>query len=568
MKDDLRMLVAVNQSGAFGAWFTRVRHLLTTLASRTKGRLFRKYAGLLVALVGTALTMSTAIDTYYSFQENREALVAIQREKAIGAATIIEQFVKEIEGQVGWTTHASFVAGQSGADQRRFDFLRLLRQAPAITEVSYIDAVGREQLRVSRLSMDVVASNADRSNEPQFKMAKIGRRHVSEVYFRKESEPYLTLSVAGSGRNVGVTVAEVNLKFIWDVVSRLKVGRSGSAYVIDNRGLLIAHPDIGLVLRKTDLSALAHVAAARAAKPVAGSGVAFNSVVNDPQGREVLTAFAPVESLGWNVFVDLPTSEAFEPLYASMLRSGIVLLGGLGLAGLAGLWLAQRMVVPIHVLAAGAAKIGAGDLDYRLKLKTGDEVETLADGFNDMGARLKESYAGLERKVEERTRELQDALEYRTATSEVLNVISRSPNDLQPVFDAIVKTAARLCRADHATIFRLEKGLYHVAASDRADAAFVQYLRCNPMGPGRGSLVGRTALERKTVHFAGRARGQRVHVVRVAENRQVPQYARCAVAAQRRADRCDRHCAGRGRAVHGQGNRPCHHIRRPGRHRH
>ena len=94
MKDDLRMLVAVNQSGALGAWFTRIRHLVMTLASRTKGRLFRKYAGLLAALVGTALAISTAIDTYYSFQENREALVAIQREKAIGAATIIEQFVK------------------------------------------------------------------------------------------------------------------------------------------------------------------------------------------------------------------------------------------------------------------------------------------------------------------------------------------------------------------------------------------------------------------------------------------------------------------------------------------
>ncbi len=327
---------------------------------------------------------------YYSYEENRAALVAIQREKAIGAATVIEQFVKEIEGQVGWTTHATFVTGQSGAEQRRFDFLRLLRQAPAITEVAYLDAQGREQLRVSRLSMDVAGSGVDRSGELQFRQAKERRRHMSEVYFRKESEPYMTLSIAGPGRNSGVTVAEVNLKFIWDVISRMKVGKAGAAYVVDNRGLLIAHPDIGLVLRKTDLSASPQVAAARSSPMTSGTGAVFPSIARDPTGREVLTASAPVESLGWHVFVDLPTSEAFESLYASLLRSGLVLLSGLGLAALAGLWLAQRMVVPIRALANGAAKIGAGDLDHRLDIRTGDEVETLATGFNEMGARLKE----------------------------------------------------------------------------------------------------------------------------------------------------------------------------------
>ena len=79
---------------------------------------------------------------------------------------------------------------------------------------------------------------------------------MSPVYFRKESEPYLTMAIAGAGRSGGVTVAEVNLKFIWDVVSRIQVGKAGAAYVVDERGLLIAHPDIGVVLRKTDLSRL------------------------------------------------------------------------------------------------------------------------------------------------------------------------------------------------------------------------------------------------------------------------------------------------------------------------
>ena len=228
-------------------FWTRRRHKTRSL--------LRKYAALLVALVGGSLIVNAAIEMYYSYGESREALIAVQREKAQGAAAVIEQFVKEIEGQVGWAT--GFLPAGSGLEQRRFDFLRLLRQAPAITEVSYLDGDGREQIKVSRLAMDTLASGADLSQEPKFAEARANKRYFSPVYFRKESEPYLTLAIAGAGRSSGVTVAEVNLKFIWDVISRIHVGKAGAAYVVDERGLLIAHPDIGIVLRKTDLARLA-----------------------------------------------------------------------------------------------------------------------------------------------------------------------------------------------------------------------------------------------------------------------------------------------------------------------
>jgi GAF domain-containing protein/HAMP domain-containing protein len=479
----------------------RLRRGLAEAVQQAKGRLFRKYAVLLVSLVGSALVISSAIETYNSYIENREALIAVQREKAIGAATIIEQFVKEIEGQVGWTTHATFVAGPSGAEQRRFDFLRLLRQAPAITEVAYLDPQGKEQLRVSRLSMDVAGSGIDRSGERQFKEAKAKRRHVGEVYFRKDSEPYMALSIAGPSRSAGVTVAEVNLKFIWDVISRLRIGKAGAAYVVDERGLLIAHPDIGLVLRKTDLSALPQVAAARSTPKATGSGTAFPAIARDPSGREVLTASAAVATLGWHVFVDLPVSEAFEPLYASFWRSIAILLAALGLAGLAGLWLARRMVVPIHALADGAARIGRGDLDHRLSIRTGDEVETLAQGFNEMAGRLKDSYEGLERKVEERTRELQEALEHQTATAEVLSVISRSPSKVEPVMEAIVSTARRLCDAEQATIWRIENGEFRPISYSGLDNTRADQVSSFRLPLGTDTTLGRAALEGRAVQF-------------------------------------------------------------------
>src|SRR5262249_14396992 len=91
--------------------------------------------------------------------------------------------------------------------------------------------------------------------------------------------------------------------------------------------------------------------------------------------------------------------------------------------------------------------------------------------------------------VQARTREVEESLEYQTAISDVLNVISRSPNELQPVIDAILQTAARLCEAEYALFWRLQDGAYHLAGASNADAAFVKHCAEHPIRPGRGSVA-------------------------------------------------------------------------------
>jgi signal transduction histidine kinase len=461
--------------------------------------LFRKYAIYFAALVSFALVASAAMGLYFTYQENKAALLDLQREKAVAAAARIEAYVQEIEHQLGWLRLPQ--VGTPSLEQRRVEYLKLLRQVPAVTDVVLLDRTGKELLRVSRLAMDVVASQADLSKDPKFTEAKSGKTYLGSVYFRKETEPYMTMAVAGIGEGTGVTVAEVNLKFIWDVITRIRIGEHGLAYVVDARGRLIAHPDISLVLQKTDLSGLPQVKAALAAQPDADP--AQFAISRNLQGREVLTAHAGIGSLGWQVFAEQPIAEAFEPLYASLRRTGYLLLAGLAFAIAASLYVARRMVQPIQAIRAGAAQLATGKLDQPIEVGTGDELQSLAGEFNQMAQQLQESRADLERKVAQRTAQLKETLEYQTATAEILRVISDSPTDVQPVFDAIVRRVNELCQSLFAVVFVFDGELVHLGAAspptpaENLDRILTRY----PMEPSESQVSGRVVLSKSVVRI-------------------------------------------------------------------
>ena len=472
---------------------------------KTRRRLFTKYVGLFVAVVSVALLSNGIFDVFFYYQEHKASLIRIQREQAQAAAAKIGQFIKEIESQLGWTTQLPWSAGS--IEQRRFDALRLLRQVPAITELAQLDASGKERLRVSRLAMDVVSSGTDFSNDPKFTEAVARKVYYGPVYFRRESEPYMTLAIAGTRRDAGVSVAEVNLKLIWDVVSQIKVGEHGHAYVVDAQGRLIAHPDISLVLRNTDMSRLAQVRAARS-----GAGDSPPETVQEAdniEGRKVLTAYAPVVPLGWLVFVELPADEAYAPLYAALQRLALVLLAALGFAVLAGMFLAGRMVGPIQALRAGAARIGKGDLSQQIAIKTGDELEALANQFNDMAGRLQESYAGLEQKVELRThevqtrsRELAQSVQELRALGEVTQAVT-STLDLETVLSTIVAKAVQLSGTEAGSIYVSDPTTheFHQRATHGMSEALIAELNRQGVGLGEKTIAD-AAAQRTPVQVA------------------------------------------------------------------
>ncbi|HWI14131.1 MAG TPA: cache domain-containing protein, partial [Burkholderiales bacterium] len=277
-------------------------------ASAASSRLYRKYA-LSLALAGCVGLLGSGIaDIYFAQRELRTRLTEVRHEKAAFAAWRVEQFFRDIEQQLGWI--AAPAIERPLADVR-LDLQRLLRQVPAVSELHLVDARGREELFVSRFNPDRIGSGRDWSREDAFVQSAPGRTYASAVYFRRETEPYLSLSVREGRPGGDVLIAEVNLKAIWRVISGIRVGETGYSYAVDESGRLVAHPDLTLVLSRTSVVGLPQVGTALARLKGESAEVAPRDVTGvDMTGAPVMTSDVPLPSLRWVVFVEQPIAEA------------------------------------------------------------------------------------------------------------------------------------------------------------------------------------------------------------------------------------------------------------------
>ena len=397
-----------------------------------RGSLRRRYTLTFVLVVSLPLVAYGLVSTSLTYRQQRDALAAVQLAQAEASAARILQFLHEVELQLTWLTGLPWSDGI--APQRRLDALRVLRQAPAITDIVLVDGQGRERVTESRHELSQLDTLASRSASPAFAGARANRVYFGDVSFRKGSEPFMTVAVAGSSASDGVAIAEVSLKRIWDVVAPIRIGTDGIAYVMDRSGRLIAHPDINLVLRNTDLSLM--LGAFESARQEGGAPQVLRMI--GTRGQVVLASSTVIAPVGWRVVVEQPKDEADEPVRAAMRSALWMAVASLLLALAAATWSAWRMATPLRALARGAAKIGAGELGHRIDLRTGDELQALGDRFNAMADELQSSYGTLERKVDERTRELSEANRARS------RLIAATSHDLRQPLHALNLLVAQL----------------------------------------------------------------------------------------------------------------------------
>lgn len=399
--------------------------------------LFAKYVVALVGLVVFVLAVNGAIETWITYRGIKSSVNDGMSEKAEATAKRIQQSLSDLERQISWVTRAF----SNTTDLRRADYVQLLRRVPQVSQLSLLNAQGREQLRMTRQTV-TLDSNADFSRDARLTETIARGTSFAPAYFRGE-RPFM--SIALSHADGSVTIAEVDLDFLSEFLIDAQVGKVAFAYITDSRGDVLAASSTGPEVGK-NLSALPQVAAV--SKP---GGIAPTSGA-DGKGHAVLTTSSLVPRLGWHVFFEQETAQALTPIRDQLMRIALLIGLGLVVAIIAGTIMARRMLVPITALRAGARRLGAGDFGHRIDVKTADELEELANQFNGMAGQLAETYSNLETKVNERTRDLAQSINELKVLEEVGRAVASSL-DLNAVLPTVAARALEITHADAVLIY-------------------------------------------------------------------------------------------------------------------
>lgn len=372
------------------------------MLARRRRTLVWKYAAWFSALVSVLLVASGALAGYFAYRQAMAAVEESQAQRARFVAEAIAGAVGRVEDALALAVEKFGDDGPTDVDSLGVELIALLRNQPAIIELYWIAGDGRERLALSRYGRDRLESGRSWVEEPRFEGLGTRISRAGPVSFRSEGEPSLPLAVR---RKLGgsVLLAEVDLKFVSEALSRIRLERADVAYVVDRAGRLISHADVGRVLAKTDVSGLPQV---RRAVLAAGAADALGAESRGVDGAAVIATAVPIERLGWTVIAEQPRAEALRPVYTTIARSSALVLVGVLAAVVASVAFARRMVRPIRQIEAGARELGEGRLDRRIDVRTGDELEALGSQFNRMAERLQEIYSTQEKVIAERTRDL------------------------------------------------------------------------------------------------------------------------------------------------------------------
>jgi signal transduction histidine kinase len=371
------------------------------------GRIRRRFLAWTLSFFGLTLTLVIIASYSYTAKQIRTDAALMQSELATVTAERINNFVKRKIERFSDTANAINLYPLASKEQQILISL-IVKNDGSFTESSLLNANGMEVLKVSDRKVYFPSDLTDQSKSAKFLKAFQGEDYLSRVYTTEKGQPYVTLATPlwGNRQNiVGVATVDADLSFLWEVIEKIHFGKAGYGYLVDEQGNLIAHRDTTLVSKKLNLR---HIDKVREflrtpTRPDPSPAQESRGLMDRP----VLSTYAPVRGLGWAVILEEPLDAALGSIDV-LKRFALILLGFVLFAGAAIMtWLSGRITGPIRELHEGAKIIGSGNLDYRVNVATGDEIESLGKEFNKMAQELKVSYATLEQKVKDKTGELE-----------------------------------------------------------------------------------------------------------------------------------------------------------------
>ncbi len=308
-----------------------------------------------------------------------------QRDTALGAASTLNNFMKVIQNdlEVVGRIDPAYLVSHPGLMES------LLADEPALLEIVCVDAEAQPYAGTYQ-DAAILASTFTIPQSSWFAAASKGETYIGRVEVSAQNTPYLVLAIPSPAG--GVVAGRLRMDVLWDLVGDIRMGQTGKAYVVDEFGDVIAHPNSELVLQRTNLVGRPEF--------VAG-GQAFDALYQGQyvnfEGRHVLGAAFPVFGNRWVMFVEIPLAEAFALTRDATIFLGIGLLLITVLVGImANRTLESKIFRPVKVLRDGVEKIGRGQLNHRVDVARRDELADVADAFNIMAYRLQQRELALQ----------------------------------------------------------------------------------------------------------------------------------------------------------------------------
>lgn len=199
---------------------------------------------------------------------------------------------------------------------------------------------------------------------------------------------------AGERKFLGIVTADVSLEWLRDIVSSIKIGKSGYGFLISSTGRIVTYPDKRYIMNQT-LFGLADASRDKTLRAIAADMVAGKSgyvfIENSATGKKNWLAYRPLAASGWSLGVVFPQQELLADITA--LNRMVLALGVVGLFFLFAviILISRSITKPLRILDRLTRDIAKGNLDFELSpVTSGDEVGRLASSFNYMKGALKE----------------------------------------------------------------------------------------------------------------------------------------------------------------------------------
>lgn len=473
---------------------------------------FGSVAVILLLILGLVLTL-------VSYSAQVEQIIVRQQKTADGAAVLTAEYLTRARDTL--TIHGNTSSGSAlmlrNFERQKADLETILGGDDSMFQtVTLLDAGGNELAKVSRYEDYGVDDLGNQADSPAFAQALTGQVYVGSQPRQLPGAQFPSILMAafiapraGTDRP-GVLMADVSIEGMRDAVAEVEVGETGYAYVVDRQtGEMIAHSEPGSTAARGDRS----VEQVPIVRQVLAEQRDLDHQYAGLSGERVIGAASPLPGTNWALVVELPSEEALADVRQMLyLLVGLLVLGALVAGGL-GLILPRRIVRPLLTVQEGAQQIGAGHLDYVIHVETGDEVQDLAEAFNDMATNLASSQTELERwtrdlegMVDERTSELAEvsAQMRRRATrleasAEVAHAIA-SVRDMEVLLPQVARLISERFGWYHVGIFLVDEARKY-AVLKAANSAGGQRM----LARGHGLRIGEIGIVGHVTH-SGQAR--------------------------------------------------------------